>query len=90
MFGSIHNQTEAVTACTVDAAHRRDHHHGDGEVCDPDLIEVVYLGRRAVAVCHDCRRDSGFLPERDANRLAIAHRRESDVDEFTTFSAWVA
>ena len=35
MFGSIHNQTEAVAACTVDAAPRRDHHHGDGEVCHP-------------------------------------------------------
>ncbi len=90
MFGSTTNRTEAVAACTVDAAHRRDHHHGADEACHPHLIDVVHLGRRAVAVCHDCRRDSGFLPERDADRLAMAHRRETDTDGCTSFSVWVA
>ena len=58
--------------------------------CRPHLIEVVHLGRRAVAVCHDCRRDSGFLPEREADRLAYAHRQETDGDEYSIFSSWVA
>ena len=59
-------------------------------ICRPHLIEVVHLGRRAVAVCHDCRRDSGFLPEREADRLAYAHRQETDGDEYSIFSSWVA
>ena len=61
MSDAEHNQSAAGAACTIDAAHRRDHHHGDNGACRPHLIEVVHLGRRAVAVCHDCRRDSGFL-----------------------------
>ena len=81
MFDSTHNQCDPVAACTVDAVHRRDHHHPDDQACHPHLIEVVHLGRRAVAVCHDCRRDSGFLPERDADRLAMAHRQETDGPE---------
>jgi hypothetical protein len=78
MLDSTHTQSDdPVATCTVDAVHRRDHHHGGGEACHPHLIEVVHLGRRAVAVCHDCCRDSGFLPERDADRLASAHRDET-------------
>ena len=69
---------DTVAACTVDAVHRRDHDHDavDGS-CHPHLVEVVHLGRRAVVVCHDCRRDSGFIPERDADRLAEAHRLDT-------------
>jgi hypothetical protein len=79
MLGSTHKQSnDPVAACTVNAVHRRDHHHGGEAACHPHLIEVVHLGRRAVAVCHDCRRDSGFLPEREADRLASAHRQETD------------
>jgi hypothetical protein len=81
MSVSTHHQCSAVAACTVDAVHRRDHHHPDDQACHPHLIEVVHLGRRAVAVCHDCHRDSGFLPERDADRLAMAHRQETDGPE---------
>jgi hypothetical protein len=90
MSDTTHNQSAAVAACTVDAAHRRDHHHGDDGVCRPHLVEVVHLGRRAVAVCHDCRRDSGFLPEREADRLAQAHRQETTADGYPTFSSRVA
>ena len=90
MFDSTHKKSDPVAACTVDAVHRRDHHHGVEEVCQPHRIEVVHLGRRAVAVCHDCRRDSGFLPERDADRLASAHRQETAGDGHSTFSSWVA
>ena len=90
MLDSTHNQSDPVAACTVDAVHRRDHHHGGEEACHPHLIEVVHLGRRAVAVCHDCRQDSGFLPERDADRLASFHRQETDGDEYSTFASWVA
>jgi hypothetical protein len=81
MSGSTHHPCAAVAACTVDAVHRRDHHHPDDQACHPPLIAVVHLGRRAVAVCHDCHRDSGFLPERDADRLAMAHRQETDGPE---------
>lgn len=69
--------TDPVAASTVDAVHRRDHQHGDADACHPHLIEIVHLGRRAVAVCHDCCQDSGFLPERDADRLASVHRQET-------------
>ena len=72
--------TDPVAANTVDAAHRRDHQHGGAEACHPHLVEVVHLGRRAVTVCHDCHQDSGFLPERDADRLATAHREATAGD----------
>jgi len=92
MFDSTPKQSsDPVAACTVDAVHRRDHHHhGDEDSCHPHLVEIVHLGRRAVAVCHDCRRDSGFLPERDADRLASAHREETAVDGYCTSAAQVA
>jgi hypothetical protein len=66
-----------VAACTTAAAHRRDHDHEHGfgvDDCHPHVVEVVHLGRRAVTVCHDCRLDSGFLPRREAEALAVGHR----------------
>lgn len=63
-----------VAACTVDAAHRRDHHHVGEDTCHPHRVDVVHLGHRAIAVCHDCGLDSGFLPEREADQLAAEHR----------------
>ncbi len=91
MFDSPHAQSDdPVAACTVDAVHRRDHHHDDDEACHPHLVEVVHLGRRAVAVCHDCGRDSGFLPERDAEELASAHRLETLGDGDPASSSQVA
>jgi hypothetical protein len=78
MSGTERQQsTDHVAANTVDAVHRRDHQHGEAEACHPHLVEVVHLGRRAVTVCHDCHQDSGFLPERDADRLATAHRQDT-------------
>jgi hypothetical protein len=71
---------DPIAACTVDAVHRRDHDHEGAEACHPHQVEVVHLGRQAVAVCHDCRRDSGFLPERDADRLAASHRQDTAGD----------
>ena len=50
MSDATHHQFAAVAACTVEASHRRDHHHGDDGACHPHLVEVVHLGRRAVAV----------------------------------------
>jgi hypothetical protein len=67
-----------VAACTVTAAHGRDHHHGLSEqCCHPHAVQVVYLGHRALTVCHDCRTDSGFLPYREAERLADGHRDQT-------------
>ncbi len=64
-----------VAACTMAAAHRRDHQHSlAADDCHPHVVEVVHLGRRAVTVCHDCRLDSGFLPRREAEALAADHR----------------
>ena len=64
-----------VAACTMAAAHRRDHKHSlAADDCHPHAVEVVHLGRRAVTVCHDCRLDSGFLPRREAEALAAGHR----------------
>ena len=91
MFDSTHQQSkDPVAACTVDAVHRRDHHHEGEQTCHPHLIEVVHLGRRAVAVCHDCCQDSGFLPERDADQVASAHREETVADGYPAFTAQVA
>lgn len=91
MFHSTSNQSvDPVAACTVDAVHRRDHHHDGEESCRPHLIEVVHLGPRAVAVCHDCCRDSGFLSERDADQLASTHRHETAADGYSTFESRVA
>lgn len=64
-----------VAACTAAAAHRRDHKHGlSADDCHPHVVEVVHLGPRAVTVCHDCQLDSGFLPHREAEALAVGHR----------------
>lgn len=70
-----------VAACTVTAVHRRDHHHPlAGQACHPHTVEVVLLGQRAVTVCHDCGTDSGFVPQRLAERLADGHRGQTLVD----------
>lgn len=66
-----------VADCTRQAAHRRDHQHTGATECHPHCVEVVRLGREAVAVCHDCCADSGFLPQRDAEKLAEEHRRRT-------------
>lgn len=64
-----------VAACTMAAAHRRDHEHSlDTDACHPHVVEVVHLGPRAVCVCHDCRLDSGFLPRGEAEAMAADHR----------------
>ena len=67
-----------VAACTATAAHGRDHDHASsGQSCHPHAVQVVYLGHRALTVCHDCRADSGFLPYREAERLAEGHRDQT-------------
>jgi hypothetical protein len=47
------------------------------ESCHPHAVQVVYLGHRALTVCHDCRADSGFLPSKEAERLADGHRDQT-------------
>ncbi len=71
---SAEESAALVAACTAAAAHRRDHHHAAAVTCHPHAVDVVHLGRRAVMVCHDCGSDSGFLPEREAEAVAYAHR----------------
>jgi hypothetical protein len=67
-----------VAACTTAAAHRRDHDHpAAGATCHPHAVEVVNLGASAVAVCHDCGTDTGFLPQRQAQQIATGHRSET-------------
>jgi hypothetical protein len=75
-----HEQGNAMTmvaACTVAAAHRRDHAHQQGDGCHPHRVEVIRLGRQAVVVCHDCCADTGYLVARSAETLAAAHRRQT-------------
>src|SRR5450759_5796723 len=67
-----------LAACTAMAAHGRDHDHALGvQSCHPHAVQVVYLGHRALTVCHDCRTDSGFLPYQEAERLAEGHRDQT-------------
>ena len=75
--GSATDGAALVAACTAAAAHRRDHHHPAGGSCHPHAVEVVHLGHRAVAVCHDCEADSGFLSEREADTVATDHRSQT-------------
>jgi len=67
-----------VAACTTTAVHGRDHDHmASVQLCHPHVVEVIFLGRRALTVCHDCRVDSGFIPFREAERLAEGHRDQT-------------
>lgn len=80
-----------VAASTVAAAHRRDHQHRESaEECHPHAVEVVHLGHRAVAVCHDCRADSGFVPEREAETLARQHLEQTRGERSVPLAAAVA
>jgi hypothetical protein len=74
LSGPTPTSTAAVAACTAAAAHRRDHRHANHEECHPHQVEVVHLGQLAVAVCHDCGSDSGFVPEREATGISLLHR----------------
>lgn len=77
-----------VAACTMAAAHRRDHEHGlSADACHPHVVEVVHLGQTAVCVCHDCRLDSGFLQRREAESLAAVHRELTREVSVTLLSA---
>jgi hypothetical protein len=70
-----------VAANAATAAHCRDHDHLPGATCcHPHAVQVVYLGHRALTVCHDCRADTGFLPSREAERLADGHRDQTRGD----------
>ncbi len=75
--GTAQESAALVAACTAAAVHRRDHHHAGATPCHPHVVEVVHLGHRAVAVCHDCESDSGFLPEREAEAVGETHRAET-------------
>jgi hypothetical protein len=77
MSPSARTSSAAVAACTAAAAHRRDHRHGPHEECHPHVVEVVRLGTLAVAVCHDCGSDSGFVPEREAETISLLHRQST-------------
>jgi hypothetical protein len=69
-----------VAACTTTAAHGRDHIHAlNVECCRPHAVELIFLGQRAMTVCHDCRVDTGFLPHREAELLAKGHREQTRV-----------
>lgn len=91
MLDSTNARTDGpVAALTVDAVHRRDHHHVGEEACHPHRVEVVHLGHRAIAVCHDCGQDSGFVPEREADQLATEHRTETAAADRSRFMPHVA
>jgi len=76
--GPDRGEVAEVAACTTTAAHRRDHEHAVSvQCCHPHAVEVIFLGHRGLTVCHDCRADSGFLPHREAERLAEGHRDQT-------------
>jgi hypothetical protein len=71
----INDATEPVALSTASAVHRRDHVHEDGRLCHPHVVEVIGLGHSAMAVCHDCGSDTGFMDARRAEQVADRHRR---------------
>jgi hypothetical protein len=74
-----------VASCTTMAAHGRDHDHvAPSQRCHPHTVEVVFLGPRAMAVCHDCRQDSGFLSIGQAESVAKGHRAHT-----RSLRAWI-
>jgi hypothetical protein len=73
MVGMSPDCPAPIVDATLAAVHRRDHTH-NGECCHPHEIEVVRLGRSAIAVCHDCGYSYGFESEHDCNIAADAHR----------------
>jgi hypothetical protein len=78
-----------VAGCAARAAHGRDHDHAfSDQGCHPHAVQVVYMGHRAMTLCHDCRVDSGFLPCHEAERLAVEHRDQTR--EAGTFLALAA
>jgi hypothetical protein len=62
-----------IVDATLAAVHRRDHAHS-GDCCHPHVVEIVNLGRSAVAVCHDCGFTYGFESEHECRDAAQAHR----------------
>lgn len=79
MDTSIH---AVVADATCRAAHRRDHGHSvRAPGCHPHAVEVVHLGSRALAICHDCCVDTGFLAERQAQLTAEEHRRSTAIHD---------
>jgi hypothetical protein len=62
-----------IVTATLAAVHRRDHQH-DGDCCHPHEVEIVRLGRSAMAVCHDCGYSFGFESEHECRGAAEAHR----------------
>jgi hypothetical protein len=67
------NSPEPIVRAMLAAVHRRDHEHATS-CCRPHSVEVVHLGSASIAVCHDCRFESGFHTVRDCERAAADHR----------------
>jgi hypothetical protein len=67
------NSPEPIVRAMLAAVHRRDHAHAEGH-CHPHSVEVVHLGSASIAVCHDCRFESGFHTVHDCERAAADHR----------------
>lgn len=66
------NSPEPIVRAMLAAVHRRDHEHSTS-CCRPHSVEVVHLGSASIAVCHDCRFESGFHTVRDCERAAADH-----------------
>jgi hypothetical protein len=64
---------DPLVNATLTAVHRRDHRH-PAEGCHPHQIEVVPLGRHAMAVCHDCCYEFGFDDSTSCEKAAYQHR----------------
>lgn len=64
---------EPIVNATLAAVHRRDHQH-DSDCCHPHAVEIVQLGRSAMAVCHDCGFSYGFESPHECESAADAHR----------------
>jgi hypothetical protein len=67
-----------VAACTMAAAHRRDHQHSHAaDECHPHLAVVAH-GDGPASQVHDLHQlDSGFLPHRETTSLAAGHREQT-------------
>jgi hypothetical protein len=55
------------------AVHERDHHHQDTDCCHPHNAEMIYFGKKAMVLCHDCSFEISPCSPHDCVKELAAH-----------------